>query len=99
MSKTFIFDIDGTITNEPNIHFKKFNQATPNWKMIQKINELSEENEIIFFSSRYEEDREITLDWLKKYNIKYHKLILGKPLGDYYIDDKNISIQNFLKEF
>ena len=29
-----------------------------------------------------------TLLQLKKWNLKYHKLIMGKPSYDYFVDDK-----------
>ena len=30
---------------------------------------------------------------LKKWNLKYHNLILGKPSYDIFIDDKNLSFK------
>ncbi len=99
-NKTFIIDIDGTITNEDTMDYKNYSLCIPDFEMIHKINKLYETNKIILFSSRWKCDRKITKNWLKKYNIKYHKLILGKPLGDYYIDDKNVLKKDFLeKEF
>ena len=32
----------------------------------------------------------MTMKQLKKWNIKYHKLIFGKPSFDLYIDDKTL---------
>ena len=32
----------------------------------------------------------ITLKQLKKWDVKYHKLIFGKPSFDLYIDDKTL---------
>ena len=40
---------------------------------------------------------ETTSDWLKNNGVKYHRLMFGKPNGDYYIDDKNLSIKEFLE--
>ena len=34
--------------------------------------------------------------WLYFNDVKYHELIMGKPAGDYYIDDKNLSIDQFV---
>jgi len=39
--------------------------------------------------------REITELQLKLWGCKYHKLVLGKPSGDYYIDDKGINSDEF----
>ena len=32
----------------------------------------------------------MTLKQLKKWNVKYHKLVFGKPSFDLYIDDKTL---------
>ena len=32
----------------------------------------------------------MTLNQLNKWNLKYHKLIFGKPSFDLYVDDKTI---------
>jgi uncharacterized HAD superfamily protein len=83
-------DIDGTLTLEVEGHsLKQYKNRTPNWDMIRKVNYwvLVEHHEVVLFSARHEEDREVTVEWLKKYNVPYRKLILGKPHFDLYIDD------------
>ena len=40
--------------------------------------------------------REITEKWLHKNNVKYTRLEFGKPNADYYVDDKNLSIKEFI---
>ena len=46
----------------------------------------------------------LTRKQLKKFNVKYHKLIFGKPSFDYLIDDKSIFYKknwskNFIKKY
>ena len=36
----------------------------------------------------------ITLKQLKKWDVKYHKLIFGKPSFDLFIDDKTLFFKN-----
>ena len=36
--------------------------------------------------------KDLTTKQLSDWNAKYHKLILGKPYADYYIDDKSDDI-------
>jgi len=36
---------------------------------------------------------EFTKKQLKKWNLKYHKLIFGKPSYDYFIDDKAMGFE------
>ena len=37
----------------------------------------------------------ITKKQLKDWGVKYHRLFMGKPTGDYYIDDKAIRDTTF----
>ena len=39
--------------------------------------------------------QQITELQLKLWGCKYHELILGKPSGDYYVDDKGINLNEF----
>ena len=93
------FDIDGVVCrlNKDN-NYKK---SKPIKKNINLINYLYKNNhKIILFTSRYmgrnndnkkkakEEGYEFTKKQLKKWRLKYHKLIFGKPSFDIFIDDK-----------
>ena len=98
--KTFAFDIDGVICDTQNGDYKN---SVPNKKSIKKINNLhAEGNKIIIFTARYmgrnkdnvikakRQGYKFTQSQLKRWKIKYHKLIFGKPSFDLYIDDKSI---------
>jgi hypothetical protein len=90
ISKKIIFiDIDGIITNET----KGFNYKyrTPNLENIEIINKLFDNNKIILYTSRYLRDYFITKKWLKKYKVKYHKIIFNKYKYDIFIDDKSFN--------
>ena len=71
-------------------------------KAIDKINQLAEDgNKIIIFTSRFMgmnneninkanlQGFDMTYNQLKKWNVKFDKLILGKPTYDIMIDDKH----------
>lgn len=45
---------------------------------------------IIIHSSRFPEDYDVTISWLHRYKIPFDNLILGKPRGDLYIDDRGL---------
>ena len=83
---SYLVDIDGILTNETQGH--DFISRTPNNGNIACVNSLYQGNIITLYSSRLEEDREVTVEWMKKHGVKYHMLILGKQYGDVYIDDK-----------
>jgi len=103
---TIVIDIDDTICFTEN---RDFDNSTPYQQVIDKINELYKEGwNIILFTARgakscktLEEKelkyRDITERWLKKHNVNYHSLMFGKPNADYYVDDKNMSIDEFVK--
>jgi glycerol-3-phosphate cytidylyltransferase len=40
---------------------------------------------------------DLTTTQLKSWGVKYNELILGKPSFDFFIDDKNLSIEDFKK--
>ena len=97
-----VIDIDGTIC----IIEKKYKDMQKNYKIaiprndvIQKINKLFDKgNKIILYSSRHWIDFDLTIKWLKKFNVKYHTLVLGKPVGHYYIDERKklLTVEEFL---
>lgn len=39
--------------------------------------------------------RKVTIEQLKTWNVKYTKLVFGKPSGDFYIDDKGVCADDF----
>lgn len=103
----YVFDIDGTICNNT---YGKYENAIPVSDRINFINKLYENgNKIIFFTARgmktynadikkvYDIYYEFTKNQLKSWNVKYHELLLGKPQGDLYIDDKGVKDEDFFR--
>ena len=102
----YIVDIDGTIcTSVSNGDYK---EASPIPSHIEKINKLYDEGHTIVYLTargmgRYGDNPdlakkmfyELTANQLDEWGCKYHKLMLGKPSGDYYIDDKGINSDDF----
>ena len=97
--KTYIFDIDGTVCDTKNGDYKN---ATPKKGRIKKINSLhAQGNTIIFFTSR---GKLTGMDWskltnyqLKKWKLKHHDVIFGKPYGDVYVGDEAVNDRAFFK--
>lgn len=106
--KRFVFDIDETISRwNPNRDYDNFE---PDRDMIYHIARLYQKGHHITLhtargmlsckSNHQEIEQTIKpplVRWLKKWNVKYDDLVMGKPAGDYYVDDKNLSIDQFLK--
>jgi capsule biosynthesis phosphatase len=102
-NKRFVFDIDNTISFTTN---RDWINAKPNLPIIEKINKLYNDGwEIFLHTARGsisapdtadEKYRSIIEIWMKTHNVQYHKLIFGKPLGAYYVDDKALTPDDFL---
>jgi uncharacterized HAD superfamily protein len=90
-------DIDGVLTKETEGH--DYENRTPVKEMISWLRDRGNEgHHIILFSSRFPEDAEVTRSWLKRNNVCYDQLILGKPQFDIYIDDISKTPQEVLNE-
>ena len=99
MKKTICFDIDNVICITGKD--KNYKKSIPIIKNIKTINLLYEKgHKIIIFTARYmgrcngnvslvkKKIKPLTVLQLKKWGVKYHKLYLGKPSYDLFIDDK-----------
>ncbi len=85
-TKNFLIDIDGTICEDvPNEEPERMKTAKVYPDAVEKINQWYDEGHVItFFTSREEEHREITEEWLKRQGFKFHGLLMGKPRGGNY---------------
>lgn len=84
--KNFLIDIDGTICDDiPNEEPERMATAKIYDGALDTINKWYEQGHIItFFTSRVEEHREVTEEWLNRYGFKYHGMMMGKPRGGNY---------------
>jgi hypothetical protein len=84
--KNFLIDIDGTICEDiPNEEPWRMADAAIFPDALETINKWYDEGHIItFFTSRTEEHRDVTEEWLLKHNFRFHGLIMGKPRGGNY---------------
>tara|TARA_B100000676_G_C17403752_1_gene496281 strand:+ start:109 stop:414 length:306 start_codon:yes stop_codon:yes gene_type:complete len=94
-------DIDETICISPAD--RNYANAEPLKKNIKKVNELYDNgNTIVYWTARGTGSgidwREVTEAQFEKWGVKYHELRLGKPIYDLFIDDKNISSEEFFKD-
>jgi len=102
--KVICVDLDGTICSLTKGNYLS---AKPKMKAVKKINSLyMEGHKIIIFTARFmgrnrdnkseakRQGYKLTLKQLKKWNLKFHKLIMGKPSYDVLIDDKAFGFNN-----
>ena len=95
----YCFDIDGTICST-GCHYK---EAEPYVQVIDKINELFDNgHHIILFTSRGSGSGKNWYDFTKKqvdnWGVRYHELLVGKPLYDIFIDDRAINNEEWYKK-
>lgn len=109
MLKNYVFDIDGTICTLTDGDYTK---ARPLQSRVNKINHLYDSGNYIIFHTargmgRYNNDQskaidefyELTKGQLSLWGVKYHRLFLGKPSGDIYIDDKAKLDKDFFNDY
>ncbi len=94
----YIFDIDGTICKTTDGNYAK---AIPMKRRIAKINKLYKEHKIVLFTAR---GSATGINWglftkkqIEGWGVMYHELIMGKPYGDVYVDDRAVSDKEFFK--
>ena len=101
----YVFDIDGTVCKTEDCDYES---STPLQDRINIINELYDEGHVILFQTargmgrsdnnvRYANRAfyDFTRSQLTDWGVKFHDLFLGKPAGDYYIDDKGVGDADF----
>lgn len=101
--KNYLIDIDGTICDDiPNEEPERMATAGLYPDALETINKWFNEGHIItLFTSRLEEHRAITEEWLKANGFNYHGILMGKPRGGNYhwIDNHIVRATRFEGKF
>jgi uncharacterized HAD superfamily protein len=101
--KNYMIDIDGTICDDiPNEEPERMLTASVYPDALDTLNKWYEQGHIItFFTSRVEENRELTEAWLAKHGFKYHGILFGKPRGGNYhwVDNHIVRATRFTGKF
>jgi len=106
---TIVMDLDNTITVESDAPYP---EKIPNYEVIEACRKYHDLGyKIIIHTARnmrtYKGDIDtimsitypIIIDWLKKYNVPYDEVIVGKPWcghNGFYVDDKAIRPNEFV---
>jgi hydroxymethylpyrimidine pyrophosphatase-like HAD family hydrolase len=92
----YCFDIDDTILFSELVD-NKYVLRGGNKEIIDKINNLYlDGDEIILHTGRHWNHLKNTVTQLRFYGVKYTTLVMGKPVADFYIDDKGLRPDEFL---
>ncbi|MCB0761865.1 MAG: phosphoheptose isomerase [Flavobacteriales bacterium] len=101
--RNFLIDIDGTITDDiPNEEPERMSTCEPYADALEMCNKWYDEGHVItYFTSRTEEHREVTTEWLNRHGFKFHNLLMNKPRGGNYhwIDNHMVRATRFNGKF
>lgn len=112
-TQTLVIDIDHTICTPDDTKtdtFEKYGLATPISEMIESIRKAKAKGfRIVLFTARrmathngdinkvIADVGDLTKNWLAEHNVPYDELIFGKPNAVYYVDDKALRPDEFVK--
>lgn len=89
----YLIDIDGTVTDDvPNEDSHLMPLAVPFRGAVDAVNRIHTGNTVTFFTSRTEDMRDMTREWLDRWGFRYHGLITGKPRGGKYVWIDNLKV-------
>lgn len=96
---TIAIDLDGTVADCSAIDFNKVGndpkelmKAKPIKDALAAIKKLhKQDHTIVFYTSRDDSCKTITIKWLKKYGFPFHHIEMKKFVAHVYIDDRAIN--------
>ena len=99
-NKTIVFDLDGVICTQTSGDYEN---AIPVAAAVRTVNKFHKEGYVIVihtarFMGRFKGDPkrahshgyDATKKFLKKWGVRHHKLVMGKPRSDVVVDDRAI---------
>ena len=80
LPKTWIFDIDGTIVKHNGYKLDGYDTVLPG--VNEYFASIPAEDYILIITSRTNEYKEQTIEFLKKNNIRYDNILFNMPMGE-----------------
>lgn len=96
IKQIYAIDIDGVVADG------KFwaEECTPRELELEAVNDLYKKgNIIIYHTARHPKYYQMTYAWLVKHEAYFHALEMGKLTADVYIDDRNMSVADLVKDY
>jgi hypothetical protein len=94
---TYCFDIDGTLCSNTE---GAYECAEPFPEVVAEVNRLHAEGHVILLQTARGATtgidwREVTERQMAEWKVNYHKLFVGKPTADIYVDDKALNFEDW----
>ena len=90
LPKTWVFDLDGTLLKHNG--YKIDGHDTVLDGVTEYLQNLPENDKIVLFTSRTDEYRQMTVDFLKTAGIRYDAILFDMPFGErIMVNDRKVS--------
>jgi hypothetical protein len=80
LPKTWIFDLDGTLLKHNGYKIDGKDTVLPG--ALEYMAAIPKEDKIVIFTSRTDEYRQMTLDFLAEKGIRYDEILFNMPMGE-----------------
>ena len=80
LPKTWVFDLDGTLLKHNGYKIDGFDTVLPG--ALEYLKTIPEEDKIVIFTSRTDDYKQMTLDFLKEQGIRYDEILFNMPMGE-----------------
>ena len=80
LPKTWVFDLDGTLLKHNGYKIDGVDTILPG--VLEYLKTIPLEDRIVVFTSRTDEYKQITLDFLEKNQIRYDQILFNMPMGE-----------------
>lgn len=80
LPKTWIFDLDGTLLKHNGYKIDGVDTVLPG--VVEYLATIPEDDVIIILTSRTDEYKQMTIDFLTEKKIRYNEIIFNMPMGE-----------------
>ncbi len=80
LPKTWVFDLDGTLLKHNGYKIDGIDTVLPG--ALEYLDTIPAEDRIIIFTSRTDEFKQQTLDFLRTKKIRYDEILFNMPMGE-----------------
>lgn len=80
LPKTWVFDLDGTLLKHNGYKIDGVDTILPG--VLEYLDTIPSEDKIVIFTSRTDEYKKMTIDFLRDNKIRYDEILFNMPMGE-----------------